>query len=263
MITPQDIREKTFEKAVFGGYDMATVDSFLEEIANDLALLQKENAVLKGKMKVLVDKIEEYRSNEDALRMAVLSAQKLGNSIETDARDKANIVLADARDRANTILSDARAEAARITDEVAAERRAEEVRLQETKQTSAEFIESMDRLCRRQLEFLQRVSEMDFVREYHAGKSAAAPAQPVQPAQPAVLPQAKAPAADPPEIHETVKSIEETVAKVMDEPVINVRPGMQPAMVEDERPTQSYNIITTPEDDVSKSTQFSLEDFRK
>ena len=87
MITPQDIKEKTFEKALFGGYDMAAVDSFLEEISTDLALLQKENATLKGKMKVLVDKVEEYRGNEDALRMAVVSAQRLGNIIEREARE--------------------------------------------------------------------------------------------------------------------------------------------------------------------------------
>ena len=48
MITPQDIKEKTFEKALFGGYDMAAVDSFLEEISGDLVLLQKENAMLKA-----------------------------------------------------------------------------------------------------------------------------------------------------------------------------------------------------------------------
>ena len=29
-MTPQDIRERTFEKAVFGGYDMAGVDVFVE-----------------------------------------------------------------------------------------------------------------------------------------------------------------------------------------------------------------------------------------
>ena len=75
MITPQDIREKTFEKAVFGGYDMASVDAFLEQTAADLALMQKENATLKAKMKVVVSKVEEYRENEDALRMAVVSAQ--------------------------------------------------------------------------------------------------------------------------------------------------------------------------------------------
>ena len=66
MITAQDIREKTFEKSRIGGYDMASVDNFLEEIADDITSAQKENSVLKSKMKVLVDKIEEYRANEEA-----------------------------------------------------------------------------------------------------------------------------------------------------------------------------------------------------
>ena len=35
MITAQDIREKTFEKSRIGGYDMAAVDDFLEELADD------------------------------------------------------------------------------------------------------------------------------------------------------------------------------------------------------------------------------------
>ena len=88
MITAQDIREKTFEKARSrgGGYDMTSVDDFLEELADDITASQKENAVLKSKMKVLVDKIEEYRANEEALNMAVLSAQKLAVQIESDAR---------------------------------------------------------------------------------------------------------------------------------------------------------------------------------
>ena len=75
MITAQDIREKTFEKSRMNGYDMASVDDFLEELAEDISSAQKENAVLKSKMKVLVDKIEEYRANEEALNMAILSAQ--------------------------------------------------------------------------------------------------------------------------------------------------------------------------------------------
>ena len=88
MITPQDIREKTFEKAMFGGYDMGGIDEFLEEVANDVAALQKENAVLKGKMKVLVEKVDEYRRNEDTLNSAVLSAQRLGAMIEAEARER-------------------------------------------------------------------------------------------------------------------------------------------------------------------------------
>ena len=96
MITAQDIREKTFEKSRIGGYDMASVDNFLEEIADDITAAQKENSVLKSKMKVLVDKIEEYRANEEALNLAVISAQKLAVQIEADARTRAAAMIADA-----------------------------------------------------------------------------------------------------------------------------------------------------------------------
>ena len=157
MITPQDIKEKTFEKAVFGGYDMAAVDAFLEEISSDLALLQKENATLKGKMKVLVDKVEEYRGNEDALRMAVVSAQRLGNIIEREAKEKAEAMVADAT-----------AEADRLTREARVEVEMERARLDEAKKTSAQFVENMELLCNRQLSFLQKVGEMDFVKEHRA-----------------------------------------------------------------------------------------------
>ena len=96
MITAQDIREKTFEKARLNGYDMASVDDFLEELADDISASQKENAVLKSKMKVLVDKIEEYRANEEALNMAILSAQKLAVQIESEARQRSAAMIEDA-----------------------------------------------------------------------------------------------------------------------------------------------------------------------
>ena len=280
MITPQDIREKTFEKAVFGGYDMASVDQFLEEVAGDLTLLRQEKDTLLAKMKVLVDKISEYRNKEEALQLAVVSAQKLGVEIEQEARKKADDMLTSARKEAEAERSKALTEAERITAESSARIKAEELRLEEAKKTSAAFIESMDKLCRKQLEFLERVGEMNFMKESRAAARPAAPEQSAPPApqptapQPAAsqpqtaqtIPQpvrAAAPQPDPPQIHETVKSIEETLAKVIDEPVINVRPAPQHPIVEDERPTKSFNIVTDPEDDVDKTNQFSLEDFAK
>ena len=96
MTSPQDIREKTFEKAVFGGYEMGAVDDYMDSLAAELGAIQKENSALKAKMKVLVDKIEEYRTNESALNMAILSAQKLSVQIESDARSRAAAIVSEA-----------------------------------------------------------------------------------------------------------------------------------------------------------------------
>lgn len=76
-MTVQEIQEIGFEKAVFGGYDMKSVDTFLERVAEEFAAMQKENASLKAKMKVLVDKIEEYRGVEDGMRRTLMSAQSI------------------------------------------------------------------------------------------------------------------------------------------------------------------------------------------
>ena len=246
MITPQDIKEKTFEKAVFGGYSMAEVDTFLETISDDLTLLIKENATLKAKMKVLVDKVEEYRSNEDAIRMAVVSAQRLGNIIEGEARDKATALIAQATE-----------ESERISKEAQLAVELERTRLEEAKRSSALFVENMELLCNRQLSFLGKVNEMDFVRESRS----AAPAEPeTAAAEAAEVPE---PAVESNEIHETVKSIEETIAKVADEPVSVVHPVIPTAPAVDELPTKAFGIVTGPEDDLEKTVQFSFDGFDK
>ena len=143
MTTPQEIREKSFDKArsMFGGYDMATIDEYLEELANDFEALQKENVVLKSKMKVLVDKIEEYRTNESALNQAILSAQKLSVQIENDARTRSANIVAEAEAKAAALLGN-------IDDRIAQE----ESRLQAAKLSSAKFFDSARELCQKQLQ---------------------------------------------------------------------------------------------------------------
>lgn len=136
MITAQDIREKTFEKSRMNGYDMASVDDFLEELAEDISASQKENAVLKSKMKVLVDKIEEYRANEEALNMAILSAQKLAVQIESEARQRAAAMIEDAERQV-------KAKVGSIQEQTAAEER----RLNDAQTATKIFLDKAKALC--------------------------------------------------------------------------------------------------------------------
>ena len=147
MLTAQEIREKTFEKAVFGGYEMSGVDAFMEETAVAIATLQKENSVLKTKMKVLVDKIEEYRLDEDAMRNALLSAQKLSSKMEAEARAKADGILAKARAEAEAALSG-------ITGRTAREKE----KLAEAQRSSARFLSDMRAVCQKQMDFLNALA---------------------------------------------------------------------------------------------------------
>ena len=177
MITAQDIREKGFERARMGGYDMASVDDFLEELADDLAATQKENTVLKSKMKVLVDKIEEYRANEEALNAAILSAQKLAVQIESDARQRAAATIAEAEEKARETIGS-------ISDRADAE----EKRLADAKAAVAKYIDAAKALCNTQLGKLAKIAgEMDVEEPAPAEEPEAAAEEPA-PVEEAALP---------------------------------------------------------------------------
>ena len=104
MLTPQEISGKEFVKAVFGGYDMSVVDEFLETITADYTALYKENTILKSKIKVLVEKVEEYRSTEDAMRLALLTAQNMGDDMVKEAKEKSGTMLKSAKEEADAAL---------------------------------------------------------------------------------------------------------------------------------------------------------------
>ncbi|MEE0204122.1 MAG: DivIVA domain-containing protein [Oscillospiraceae bacterium] len=163
MITSQDIRAKAFEKAVFGGYEMGSVDEYLEQVAQELDAQGKEIAVLKGKMKILADKVEEYRGTESAMRQALVSAQQLATQIETDARAKADAIVTDATAQSVEVLSD-------IKKQIAAE----ETRLAAVRASYAKFLSDAKGLCERQIRYLESVPKAKDV-----------PAEPVQAAAPA------------------------------------------------------------------------------
>ena len=190
MITAQDIREKTFEKSRFGGYDMTSVDDFLEELADDITASQKENAVLKSKMKVLVDKIEEYRANEEALNMAVLSAQKLAVQIENDARSRAAAMIADAERQV-------KAQIGSIAEQTAAE----EKRLAAVKEATAKFFLAARELCNTQLKNIDNISSGILPQQESASAAAPAPAVSVE---------------------DAVRSIESSMARIQPEPPVNI-----------------------------------------
>lgn len=206
MITAQDIREKCFEKARIGGYAMDEVDDFLDELANDAAASQKEIATLNAKMKYLADRIREYQGSEEAMNMALVSAQKLAKNIEEAARAKADALVEAAQKEADEILAAAKAEADRTVGGIEASRKAEELRYQKAQAAAAEYIQKVRMLLDREQTFLSTLADADLtgavVTPAPAEKKAiAAPAEeeeaePVETAEEEVLP-AEEPEAEP------------------------------------------------------------------
>ena len=164
MFTPQEVSDKVFPKASFGGggYSMSAVDEFLDALTEDYTALFKENVTLKAKLKVLAEKVEEYRSTEDAMRQTLLTAQKMAAKLVQEAQAEKDQMLADAKAEAET-------EVRRLEDET----KAAQQKLVMAQEKLAEFIRRSDELCQAQSAFLQTLPELEL-----------APAVPAETAQP-------------------------------------------------------------------------------
>lgn len=149
MLTPQEVSERAFPKASFGGYNMAQVDEFLDVLTEDYSALYSENAVLKSKMKVLVEKVEEYRSTEDAMRKALMTAQRMADELVKEAQDQ--------RDQ---LLQQAQAEAKQQVESIRQEVEAEQYRLTCAQQETAAYVQKVKALHQQTLTYLDQLEQI-------------------------------------------------------------------------------------------------------
>ena len=150
MFTPQEVSEKAFPKASFGGYSMSAVDEFLDTLTEDYTALYKENATLKAKLKVLAEKVEEYRATEDAMRSTLLTAQRMAAQMVQEAQSEKDKVLAAARE-------EAAAQIGRLDED----RAAAEQKLALAKAELTAFVQRSRELCAAQADFLSQLPEME------------------------------------------------------------------------------------------------------
>ena len=152
MLTPQEVSEKVFPKSSgFGsGYAMASVDEFLDALTEDYTALYKENVTLKAKLKILAEKVEEYRATEDAMRSTLLTAQKMAAKLVQEAQTEKENLLKEAKEQHAAQLS-----------QLERDRQAAEEKLAMAKQSLAEFVRHGSELCTQQAEFLNSLPEME------------------------------------------------------------------------------------------------------
>ena len=149
MFTPQEVSEKVFPKASFGGYNMASVDEFLDTLTEDYTSLYKENAALKAKLKVLAEKVEEYRATEDAMRSTLLTAQKMAAQLVQEAQVEKQQILDEAKEAAAQQIVTLDTQTAQAQQ-----------KLDLAQQKLADFIVQSQSLCAAQLDFLKTLPEI-------------------------------------------------------------------------------------------------------
>ncbi len=163
MFTPQEVREQSggFDKAIFGGYNVKSVDDFMAPMVEDYSALYKENTVLKSKMKVLVEKLEEYHQREDAMNKAILAAQQTADEMIVETERKCAKMLSDTE------------ETMRLrSQELKKEMAVEAERVARAKKTAAAFILHVEEQMHKAVEQLETVREMSITPKGETPKEA-------------------------------------------------------------------------------------------
>lgn len=147
MIASEDVRRVTFERAM-RGYRCEDVDDYLKQVADSIDALSAENEDLQKKLVVLAQRIDQYRAEEDTLRTTMINAQRLGENVIREAKQKAAEII-----RAANIKSEDREQHARDEVELAKQE------LITLKKEADSFKKTLMGMYREHIEVLSKIPE--------------------------------------------------------------------------------------------------------
>ena len=107
MLTLDEIREISFRRAGKNGYNAADVDDFIDEVTATVEQLIAAKNDSDRKIEILAGKIEQYREDEETVRNALLTSQKLSDTTIKEAQNKADYIVRSAEKKSRAILTEA------------------------------------------------------------------------------------------------------------------------------------------------------------
>ena len=122
-MTATDIRQQQFAVKLFRGFDPQEVDAFLEEVADDVEELTRENALLKEQLVTVEERSRAVEARDKTLQETLVTTQKIAEEFKENARRESELILREAHLRAEKFMQDAREEHAKLTSEVSGLRR--------------------------------------------------------------------------------------------------------------------------------------------
>jgi cell division initiation protein len=94
-LTPIDITSKRFRRT-WRGYRPSEVDGFLSEVGADYEAVVLENAQLREQVAQMRQELERYRAVEEAMKEALVLAQRTADELRATAHKEAEVLRAQA-----------------------------------------------------------------------------------------------------------------------------------------------------------------------
>lgn len=116
MLTPEEIRDKVFDKCM-RGYDPNQVDKFLEKVFKELEYVYLDNANLKQTIERVSSKLEYYQQMETTMQSTLAVAQETADEVRANSMKQAELMDKETQAKCKQSLIAAESEAQRLVDE--------------------------------------------------------------------------------------------------------------------------------------------------
>ncbi len=160
MLTAKDIREKRFEKASWG-YRPEDIDEYLGQIEATLQENENEREDNNHKITLLAEKVREYMKDEEAIKDALLNAQKEGRRVLAEANEKADQIVNKAKEEAAVLLDEATRQHELLMEKNRAEIAEAKQSLADARKMVADFKRSLFDMYKGHLEMISAMPEGD------------------------------------------------------------------------------------------------------
>lgn len=146
MLPPHELKKRDFTR-VLRGYNSAEVDEHIDFIIEKYTELYRRNDELERELRTTKAKLEELKTNEDAIRRAMVNAQRAEHKIVTEASERADLIMRTAKHNCDRVLVD-------FKNKI----REERMTLHKLQSTVAEFKEKTLRQYQIHLQYIEEIS---------------------------------------------------------------------------------------------------------
>ncbi len=116
-ISPIDIQKKEFKSRLMG-YDKASVDQFLELLADEMERLRRQIDDLREDLDLTKSSLAEMREREATLKETLVTTQKVTDELRSNARREVDILLAEAELKAERVTRNAEDRRTQLIEEI-------------------------------------------------------------------------------------------------------------------------------------------------
>ena len=177
MLTPQDIKNKTFTKG-FRGYEVEEVDKYLAELRKEYEYLCIDNMELKETIERVSSKLEYYQQMEATMQSTLAVAQETADEVKANSEKKAALLEHETQVKCEQLLADTMAKVEDMYNQAKTKTEnmvsATEAECSKLKEETKNFVEKMRNTAEMEVAKLKVVTEDTCKRRTNTAEAEAA-----------------------------------------------------------------------------------------